>query len=93
MDTALSLSSLPVEAEFVVATATSRTNRASLPIHQFLFSLVIGVDYPITAGFNDLLGSSCVVNVGKWVTLLESANLESQKHLRQLQTPLTKLQL
>ena len=82
-----------MEAEFVVATATSRTNRASLPIHQFLFSLVIGVDYPITAGFNDLLGSSSVVNVGKWVTLLESANLESQKHPLQLWTPLTKLQL
>ena len=63
LDTALSLSSLPVEAEFVVATATSRTNRASFPIHQFLFSLVIDVDYPITAGFNNLLGSSSVVNV------------------------------
>ena len=84
--TLLSLSSLPVEAEFVVITATSRTDR-------FLFALVIGADYPITAGFNALLGSSSVVKVGKWVTLLESANLESQKHPLHLRTLLTQLQL
>ena len=66
---------------------------ASLPIHQFLFALVIVVDYPITAGFNVLLGSSSVVNVGKWVTLRESANLETQKCPLQLRNLLTQLQL
>ena len=75
-----------MEAEFVVTTPTSRTDR-------FLFTLVIGVDYPITAGFNALLGSSSVVNVGKWVTLLESANLVSQKRPLHLLTLLTQLQL
>ena len=66
---------------------------ASLPIHQFLFALVIGVDYPITGGFNALLGGSSVVNVGKWVTLRECANLDTQKRPLQLRNLLTQLQL
>ena len=93
LDTALSLSSLPVKTEFVVTTATHHTDQS------FTSNLSVPVRTCNWCGLSYYSRLQCPAReqqcrkCGKMVTLRESANLESQKSPLQLRILLTQLQL